>query len=172
MSCQEREDRKRSTLPPPCHHCRPPRFCCPTYGCPPPEPCPPRLASCQEPREPLASIFSTPLGVKKGNIFPEMFHTLKAHSFTFPSNKENRIRRNFIFPQRCGQPPRKPEPPPTLCIARPCPEPVCGVPRCSSTPPKIKPPNSSVRFCIQNTCLGATYCPCYEAEMPSCNLKH
>ncbi|XP_046734978.1 small proline-rich protein 2H-like [Diprion similis] len=125
MLCEENDGKKTSTLPPPCRHCRPPRFHCPTSGCPPPEPCPPQWPSCPEPCQPL----------------------------------------------RCRQPPGKPVPPPTLCIAKPCPEPSGIKPPCFPQPPKMKPPKTSVRFCIQNTCEGSTYCPCYEAEMPCCSSK-
>ncbi|KAI4500935.1 hypothetical protein M0802_004146 [Mischocyttarus mexicanus] len=47
MSCQSscREAWRRSTLPPPCCHIRPPPFCCPKDGCPPMQQCPPKRCS-------------------------------------------------------------------------------------------------------------------------------
>ncbi|XP_048506617.1 DBF4-type zinc finger-containing protein 2 homolog [Athalia rosae] len=126
MSCQSGEIIKTSTLPPPCYHCRPPRFSCPTYGCPPREPL--------QPRRPCLSEFCALL--------------------------------------KCRQPPEKPLPPPTICIARPCPEPVSEGRPCFPLSPKIKPPHSSVRFCIQTTCKGQTYCPCYNADMPRCRSTY
>ncbi|KAF3423567.1 hypothetical protein E2986_12589 [Frieseomelitta varia] len=56
----------------------------------------------------------------------------------------------------CRQRPETPKPPSLYvvnCLPRPCPEP----PQCP--PSKIKPPPSSVRYCVRCTCDGSTYSP-------------
>ncbi|KAH0956381.1 hypothetical protein HN011_010288 [Eciton burchellii] len=53
-----REVERPSTLPPPCYHCKPPPFRCPSNGCLPPEPqipkrpspCPPCILLIYKPR--------------------------------------------------------------------------------------------------------------------------
>ncbi|KAL6447654.1 hypothetical protein ACFW04_000090 [Cataglyphis niger] len=46
MFCQKEKKLPHTSLPPPCYHCRPIPFRCPSYGCLPPEP---RLSRCSFP---------------------------------------------------------------------------------------------------------------------------
>ncbi|KAM0733382.1 hypothetical protein ACS0PU_012931 [Formica fusca] len=120
MFCHK-EKKLPSTLPPPCHHCRPIPFRCPSYGCLPPEP---RLPRCYSP----------------------------------PS----------CPPLMCRPRPERSPPPPTICIAGPCPPPSDSKSYCPSSAPKILPPSSSVRFCIRYTNEGSRYYPCYYSDLPKC----
>ncbi|KAF7381290.1 hypothetical protein HZH68_016165 [Vespula germanica] len=71
------------------------------------------------------------------------------------------------LPLICRERPCSPPPPPTICVAGPCPIRPCRV-KYECPPPKIEAPPSCVRFCIRCTCEGSTYAPCYFSCLSTC----
>ncbi|XP_043498766.1 sperm mitochondrial-associated cysteine-rich protein-like [Polistes fuscatus] len=69
----------------------------------------------------------------------------------------------------CRDRPCPPPPPPTICIAGPCSIRPCRIKYECPPPPKILPPPSCTRFCINYTCDGSTYAPCYYSNLPKCS---
>jgi hypothetical protein len=178
-----REVERPSTLPPPCYHCKPPPFRCPSNGCLPPEPQIPKRSN---PCPPCILLVQAALNVSKrdnvidGGSKRHFFSYLKLITYTLLQIRAPEEKRTYrwtgikivlqyrnLFLQ-IYKPRPICVPPPTICIATACKPPTPRV--YCQPPPKLLPPPSGVQFCVNYTDTGfGCYHPSYWSSLSKCD---